>query len=124
MKFSDVAQYLEITQTELANRLGKKKANLHQYISGRRGKPGEVLTALCDKTGLMSEEIIFPDVTGHPHGKHENTPAYWLNLAHEAVKQAKRRGLYDSVAHTLQTDILEAAQLYSEKYKEAELGVI
>lgn len=120
MQFADVPEYLKVTQTELAKSLGKTKENLHQYISGRRGKKGEVITTLCEKTGLMSEEVIFPDVTGHPHGKQEITPAYWLNLAHEAVEQAKRRGLNDFAADELKRQILEASISYSEAYREAE----
>lgn len=92
MKFQDIPTHLGITAKQLADMAGLSKQNLHVYLKGVKGKDSKVVLHVCQVSGLNREEIFFPDVFDHPDGDNPEKPAYWFNLAIEALKQAKQRG--------------------------------
>ena len=44
-------------------------------------------------SGLLREEVFFPDVFDHPDACDRDEPQYWLSLAIEALQEAKKRGI-------------------------------
>lgn len=92
MKINDIAAHLGITKTALADLMEVSKQTLNDYISGRRNSQSKFISQLCAVAGLNREEILFPDVFDSVEHEHDGHPAYWINLAIEALKQAEQRG--------------------------------
>lgn len=92
MKLSDITAHLGITAAHLADLMGVSKQALNNYTSGRKGKPSRFIADLLAVANLNREEIIFPDRFDHPDGERRHHPAYWLNIALEALREAERRG--------------------------------
>jgi transcriptional regulator with XRE-family HTH domain len=93
MQLSDITKHLGITATYLAELMGTTRQALNNYTSGRKGKPSKFVIELLAVANLNREEIIFPDVFDHPDGENPDSPAYWANIAIEALAEAKKRGL-------------------------------
>ena len=92
MKISDIPAHLGITARHLAELMGVSPQALNNYTSGRKGRPSEFVRHLLDVANLNREEIIFPDRFDHPDGENPESPAYWMNIALEALLQAEKRG--------------------------------
>ncbi len=78
--------------SSLAEQLGINRQSLNPYLLGKRGTPSKVVNDLLVVTGLNREEIFFPDRFDHPDGEDRTQPAYWLNIALEALSEAAKRG--------------------------------
>jgi transcriptional regulator with XRE-family HTH domain len=92
MKLKDIPAHSGITAAQLAALIGKSPQSLNNYLTGDKGKPSKFVRHLCQVTGINREEIYFPDRFDHPDGGDPESPAYWLNLAIEAIEQAAARG--------------------------------
>lgn len=115
MKLRDIPSRLGITAAHLAEICGVSKQALNNYTSGRKGKPSQFVVELLSVTGLNREEIIFPDRFYHPDGENPDHPAYWANIAIEALYQASIRGLTEEKAQEISNTISEVvAPLISE----------
>ena len=93
MKLSDITTHLGVSAQQLADLMGVSRQALNNYTSGRKGKPSKFIGELLAVANLNQQEIIFPDVFDHPGGENPEYPAYWLNVALEALLEAQRRGL-------------------------------
>jgi len=89
MKLKDIPAYMGITAAHLAEICGVSPQAFNNYTSGRRGKKSDFVSTVLEVANLNQEQIIFPDVFDHPAGEDETHAAYWVNIAIEALKQAK-----------------------------------
>ena len=103
MRLSAITNHLGITAQHLADLMGTSRQALNNYTSGRKGKPSKFVAELLAVANLNREEIIFPDRFDHPNGETPTHPAYWLNVALEALEEANKRGLADD-----QTEFIRA----------------
>ena len=91
MKINEIPTQLNIpTDKEFALSVGITPQNWNQYKNGDRGKISTVEKKIMLTHDLSKEEIFFRPAF---HVHHEDTPQYWLSLAHEALRQANRRGV-------------------------------
>ena len=109
MQIKDIPDHLGITKTQLAEMLGVSRQNLNQYMSGDRGKPNKFLANLISVCGLNVEQVVFADRFDNVFAENPESPAYWLNLALEALNEAEKRGADIS-------GIVDAIFQESEKY--------
>jgi transcriptional regulator with XRE-family HTH domain len=93
MKLSDIPAHIGISAQHLADLMGTTRQALNNYTSGRKNKPSKFIGELLAVSNLNLEEIIFPDIFDHPDGENNDHPAYWANVAIEALKEAKKRGM-------------------------------
>lgn len=93
MQLSDITTYLSVSAQHLADLMGTTRQALNNYTSGRKGKPSKFITELLAVANLNREEIIFPDRFDHPDGENREHPAYWANIAVEAIRQAEKKGM-------------------------------
>lgn len=99
MKLHEIPSHLGITAAQLADLMKVSPQALNNYLRGRKGNGSKFINHLLDVANLSREEIIFPDRFEHPDGKNPEHPAYWANLAIEALSKAdvlKRRQLLQS----------------------------
>lgn len=101
MKLSEIAAHLGITAAHLADLMGVSKQSLNSYTSGRKGVASKFVSDLCAVANVNREEIFFPDRFDHPAGENPEHPAYWVNIALEALTQAKKRGMDTSEIQTV-----------------------
>ena len=92
----------------LAADFGIPKQTLGQYLNGQRGKQSKLVSDLLTFCNLNREEIIFPDRFDHPDGEKPEHPAYWANIALEAMEQAVKCGLPEDEAQSISRKISEA----------------
>ena len=93
MQLSDIPAHLGISAQHLADLMSATRQALNNYTSGRKGKPSKFIGELLAVANLNRAEIIFPDVFDHPYGENHNHPAYWANVALEALREAEKRGM-------------------------------
>lgn len=108
MKIQDIPAFMGRSAASLAADLGIKKQALFSYTSGQRGKPSKFLVDLLTYCNLNGEEIIFPDRFDHPDGESPDHPAYWANVAIEALHEATKRGLPEQEAARITESIRQA----------------
>lgn len=87
---------MKVSAQYLADLMNVSRQSLNNYTSGRKGKPSKFITQLLAVANLNQEEIIFPDVFDHPDGETPDKPAYWANIAIEALREAEKRGIETS----------------------------
>lgn len=98
MKIQDIPAFMGRSAAALAADFGIPKQTLGQYFNGQRGKPSKLIAELLIFCNLSREEIIFPDRFDHPDGENPEHPAYWANVALEALHEATKRGLSEHEA--------------------------
>lgn len=92
MKIQDIPAFMGRSAAALAADFGIPKQTLGQYLNGQRGKLSKLIADLLTYCNLNREEVIFPDRFDHPDGENPESPAYWMNIALEALEQAEKRG--------------------------------
>ena len=92
MRIQDVAEYIGKPKSGLADLMGVTPQGLNSYLNGSRNSASKFIIEACAVAGLNREEILFPDVFDSVEHEHDGHPAYWINLAIEALKQSKQRG--------------------------------
>lgn len=105
MKIQDIPAFMGRSAASLAADFGIPKQTIGQYLNGQRGKPSKLISDLLKFCGLNREEIIFPDRFDHPDGENPNSPAYWMNVALEALHEATKRGLLEPDANRIAESI-------------------
>ena len=108
MKLKEIAAYLGTTAAVLADLMGTTPQALNNYTSGRKGRPSKFIRKLLMTAGLNREEIIFPDRFEHPDGENPESPAYWANVALEALHEAVLRGIDENKAAWIANEIRAA----------------
>lgn len=108
MKKQDIPAFMGRTAAALAADFGIPKQTIGQYLNGQRGKPSKLVTDLLIFCNLNQEEIIFPDRFDHPCGESPDHPAYWANVALEALQEATKRGLTEQDAEQIAQNIRQA----------------
>jgi len=93
MKIQDIHAHLGITAAQLAEMAGVSRQVLNDYTRGRRGRKSEFVARVLQVSGLLREEVFFPDVFDHPYACDSRHPAYWVSAAIECLNEAKKRGL-------------------------------
>lgn len=110
MNLSDIHTHLGITKAALAELIGFSPQNLAKYLTGEKPGGSKVIRRILDVSGLSSETVYFGDSFSHPDGENRDHPAYWVNLAIEALDEAKKRGLPRSAADHACKMITDAIQ--------------
>lgn len=106
MKLKDIPSHLNISAAQLAALMNVSRQALNNYTSGRKGKASKFLIELLAVANLNQVEIIFPDVFDHPSGENSEHPAYWANVAIEALREAEKRGLQvNEIAQSIVTAV-------------------
>jgi transcriptional regulator with XRE-family HTH domain len=108
MKLYNIPAFMGRSAAALAADLGLSKQALGQYLNGQRGRPSKVVGRLLAACGLNREEIIFPDRFDHPDGENPEHPAYWANVALEALHEAVLAGLPEEEAEKIKASIRAA----------------
>ena len=108
MKIQDIPVFMGRSAASLAADLGIPKQTIGQYLNGQRGKPSKLISDLITFCSLNREEIIFPDRFNHPDGENPESPAYWANVAIEALHEAIKRGLSEQEAARITESIRQA----------------
>jgi len=108
MKIQDIPGFMGRSAAALAADFGIPKQTIGQYMNGQRGKPSKLVSDLLVFCGLNREEIIFPDRLDHPDGENPESPAYWMNVAIEAIHEATKRGLPEQDADRISESIRAA----------------
>jgi hypothetical protein len=111
MKIQDIPAFMGRSAAALAADFGIPKQTIGQYLNGQRGKPSKLISDLLVFCGLNREEIIFPDRFDHPDGENPKHPAYWMNVALEAVHEATKHGLSEQEAERIAESIRQAIAL-------------
>jgi len=101
MQLSDITTYLNVSAQHLADLMGTTRQALNNYTSGRKGKPSKFVAELLAVANLNREEIIFADRFDHPDGENREHPAYWCNIAMEALREAVERGAPQDQVETI-----------------------
>lgn len=107
MKIQDIPGFMGRSAAALAADFGISKQALGQYLNGKRGKPSKLIADLLAFCNLNREEIIFPDRFDHPDGENPWHPAYWANVAIEAMETAVKCGLPEVEADLIARKISE-----------------
>lgn len=108
MKPHDIPTHMGRSAAALAADLQISAQGLGQYLNGHRGKPSKFIRHLLVFCNLNREEVIFPDRFDHPDGGNPECPAYWLNVALEAVHEATKHGLSEQDAEGIAESIRQA----------------
>jgi transcriptional regulator with XRE-family HTH domain len=108
MQLSDITTYMGISAQHLADLMGVSRQAINNYTRGRKGKPSKFVGDLLVVANLNREEMIFPDRFDHPDGENPEHPAYWMNIAIEAVHEATKRGLSEQEADRIAESIRQA----------------
>jgi transcriptional regulator with XRE-family HTH domain len=108
MKIHDIPAHMGRSAAALAADLGLSAQALGQYLNGKRGKPSKFIADLLTFCNLNREEIIFPDRFDHPSGENPEHPAYWANVALEALHEAEKHGLPEEEAEKIAETIRQA----------------
>ena len=108
MKIQDIPAFMGRSAASLAADFGIPKQTLGQYLNGQRGKLSKLITDLLTYCNLNREEVIFPDRFDHPDGESQEHPAYWANVAIEALHEATKRGLSEQEAARITESIRQA----------------
>jgi hypothetical protein len=98
MKLKKIPSFIGRSSAGLARDFGIPKQTLGQYLNGQRGKPSRLIAELLIFCNLNREDIIFPNRFDHPDGENPEHPAYWMNIALEALHEATKRGLPEQEA--------------------------
>lgn len=93
MKIHEIPAHLGVTAAQLADLMEVSPQALNNYLRGRKGKESKFINHLLAVASLNREEIIFPDRFDHPDGDNPEHPAYWVNIAMEAINSAREKGL-------------------------------
>lgn len=110
MNLSDIPAALGITRAALARHTGQTPQNLAKYLDGERLSPSKPVARILEFSGLNMEAVIFGDSFAHPDGENRDHPAYWVNLAIEALGEAKKRGLPEKSAAEIYLLLSDAIQ--------------
>lgn len=110
MKVQDIQQFMGRSAAALAADFKVSKQSLGKYLLGQRGKPSKFLAELLEYCQLSREEVIFPDRFDHPSGGDPQHPAYWANIALEALEQARQCGLPEKNANEIALAIRHAIE--------------
>lgn len=110
MKIQDIPAFMGRSAAALAADFGIPKQTLGQYLHGQRGKASKLVSDLLTFCNLNREEIIFPDRFDHPDGENPEHPAYWANIAIEAMEQAVNCGMPENEAKEIARKISEAVK--------------
>lgn len=108
MKIQDIPAFMGRSAAALAADFGIPKQTIGQYLNGQRGKASKLITDLVTFCNLNREEIIFPDRFNHPDGENPKHPAYWTNVALEALNEATKHGLSEQEAERIAESIRQA----------------
>ena len=108
MKIQDIPAFMGRSAAALAADFGIPKQTIGQYLNGQRGKPSKLVAGLLIFCNLNREEMIFPDRFDHPGGENPDHPAYWANVALEALHEATKRGLPEQQAERIAESIRQA----------------
>lgn len=108
MKIKDIPEFMGRSAAALAADFGIPKQTLWQYLNGRRNRPSKLVSSLLVFCNLNREEIIFPDRFDHPDGENPEHPAYWCNIALEALHESTKRGLPEHEADKISIMIFTA----------------
>ena len=108
MKIQDIPTFMGRSAAALGADFGIPKQTLGQYLNGQRGKLSKLITDLLTFCNLNQEGIIFPDRFVHPDGERPERPAYWMNIALEAIHEATKRGLPEQEAEKIAESIRAA----------------
>lgn len=108
MKIQDIPAFMGRSAAALAADFGIPKQTIGQYLNGQRGKPSKLIADLLIFCNLNREEMIFPNRFDHPHGESPEHPAYWANIALEALSEAVKRGLPETQANEIAEKIRTA----------------
>ncbi len=108
MKIQDIPAFMGRSAAALAADFGIPKQTIGQYLNGQRGKPSKLIADLLIFCNLNREEMIFPDRFDHPGGESPDHPAYWANVALEALHEATKRGLPEQEAERIAEIIRQA----------------
>lgn len=93
MKLHEIPAHLGITAAQLGELMDVSPQALNNYLRGRKNKGSKFISRLINVANLSREEIIFPDRFDHPDGKNPEHPAYWVNIAMDAINSAREKGL-------------------------------
>lgn len=110
MKPHDIPAHMGRSAAALAADLQLSAQALGQYLNGKRGKPSKFLDNLLTFCSLNREEVIFPDRFDHPDGENPECPAYWANVALEALHEAVLRGMDENEANRIANEIRAAIE--------------
>lgn len=110
MKIHEIPSHLGITAAQLADLMKVSPQALNNYLRGRKVKESKFVNHLLDVANLSREEIIFPDRFEHPDGENPEHPAYWMNIAAEAIAEAVDRGLPEDVSWPAMKGLLAEAE--------------
>ena len=108
MKIQDIPEFMGRSAASLAADFGIPKQTIGQYLNGQRGKPSKLIADLLIFCNLNREEIIFADRFNHPDGENPEHPAYWMNIALEAIQGATKHGLPEQEAERIGESIRQA----------------
>ena len=111
MKLKDIPSFMGRSAAALAADFGIPKQTLGQYLNGQRGKPSKLVSDMLTFCNLNREEIIFPDRFNHLEGENPEHPAYWCNVALEALHEATKRGFPEQTAEKIGENIRQAITL-------------
>lgn len=102
------------TQSGLADQLQVSRQAMSKYLNGERGTPSKFITELLAITDLQIEQVVFPNSIDHPDGENEDCPAYWANIAIEALREAQKRGLtcQEIIANIVQETEKTISEIY------------
>lgn len=92
MQPKDITTHLAINQTQLAEIMGVTRQVISQYLNGDRGRPNKFVSGMVSEAGLLIEQVVFYDRFDNAYSENPESPAYWLNLALEALNEAEKRG--------------------------------
>lgn len=116
MKIHELPDRLGITPGDIVKASGVSEAGkprikqtLPQYMNGSKDKESGFVRAVADGLGIGYERLFFCDYAKHEtdSGLNPESPAYWLNLAYEAIIQAEARGLNTEDAVVLRARIYD-----------------
>ena len=108
MKIKDIPAFMGRSAAALSSDFGIPKQTLGQYLNGQRGKASKLVTDLLTFCNLNREEIVFPDRFDHPDAENPKHPAYWANVALEAIHEATNHGLPQQEAEQIAESIRAA----------------
>jgi hypothetical protein len=109
MKIHEIAAFLGLADDHVfARTIGVRVSNLRVYLHGKRGHVPTIVDKIKTILSMNYEELYFPSLIDHLMAENPEHPAYYANLAAEAIRQAEMRGLPN--AQSITALIVEAGR--------------
>ncbi len=89
MRLNEIPHRTGVNQSEIAQRAGMSRQTVSQYLNGVRGVGFHPIAKIKEVTGVCAETVYFKNEFGE-NGENDKMPEYWLNVATEALRSAKR----------------------------------